>query len=51
MAVSAAVHPTGAMFCLWRPKGRIGAGLVNETGTWTWNDLATRDSERARSFS
>jgi hypothetical protein len=42
--------PTGALLCLWQPAGRIGAGMVNETGTWTWNDLATRDPDRARSF-
>lgn len=42
--------PGGAMFCLWQPEGRIGAGLVNEPATWSWNDLATRDPDRAGSF-
>ena len=41
----------GAEVCLWQAKGFIGAGLVNEVGTWTWNELVTRDIEAAKDFS
>lgn len=40
----------GARVCLWQAAGYPGAGLVNETGTWTWNDLATRDPAAAEAF-
>lgn len=40
----------GAVFCIWEPKELIGAQLVNETGTLCWNELATRDPEKARAF-
>jgi predicted enzyme related to lactoylglutathione lyase len=40
----------GAEVCLWQAKGFIGAGLVNEVGTWTWNELVTRDIEAAKDF-
>jgi uncharacterized protein len=40
----------GAVFALWQRGTLIGAELVNEAGTWTWNNLMTRDLERARDF-
>lgn len=40
----------GARVCLWQAAGFHGAGLVNETGAWTWNDLATRDPAAAEAF-
>ena len=40
----------GAVFCLWQPGETKGAQLVNEVGTWTWNQLSTRDLEGAKRF-
>jgi predicted enzyme related to lactoylglutathione lyase len=42
--------PSGAQVTLWRDTGFPGARLVNETGTWTWSDLSTRDPEAAGAF-
>lgn len=42
--------PTGAVLCLWQPKGHIGAHLVNEHGALTWNELLTPDVDRAADF-
>lgn len=42
--------PSGARVCLWQAAGYAGAGLVNETATWTWNDLSTRAPEAAEAF-
>ena len=42
--------PTGAMLSLWQAKNHIGAGLVNTPGAMTWNELATRDPEKAKAF-
>jgi predicted enzyme related to lactoylglutathione lyase len=41
--------PTGAFVCI-NQQQRPGAQLVNEPGTWTWNNLLTRDLERAKDF-
>src|SRR5689334_19782308 len=41
MAVVA--DPAGAMFCMWQVKNSIGAQLVNEHGTLSWNELMTPD--------
>jgi predicted enzyme related to lactoylglutathione lyase len=48
MAVLA--DPTGAVFAVWQPKGHPGAGLVNEPGAFSWNELNTRDPEAAKEF-
>ena len=48
MAVIA--DPTGAMFGIWEPREGIGAEVVNEPGTLTWNDLATNDTDAASRF-
>jgi uncharacterized protein len=37
-------------FALWQPGELKGAELVNEPGFWTWNNLLTRDLERAEKF-
>ena len=42
--------PTGAFFGLWQAKNHIGAGLVNEPGSVTWNELNTRGAVAARDF-
>jgi predicted enzyme related to lactoylglutathione lyase len=48
MAVLA--DPTGAVLCIWEPRNHIGAGIVNDPGALTWNELSTTDMERAKSF-
>ncbi len=48
MAVLA--DPEGAVFALWQPVDHIGAGIVNEFNTLTWNELRTRDPEAAKKF-
>jgi len=42
--------PTGAIFSIWQPEEHIGAQLVNEPGAFCWNELATRDTAKAKSF-
>lgn len=42
--------PAGAVFMAWQPRGSIGAELVNEPNTLTWNELATNDVEGAKAF-
>jgi predicted enzyme related to lactoylglutathione lyase len=48
MAVFA--DPEGAMFSVWQAKQHRGARVVNEPGSVNFNDLYTRDAERAKSF-
>jgi uncharacterized protein len=48
MAVFA--DPTGAAAAVWQPRLHPGAGLVNEPGAITWNELSTRDTKQAASF-
>lgn len=42
--------PTGAFVCLWQAKEHIGASLVNIPNTLCWNELYTRDPEKAAVF-
>ena len=42
--------PSGAQLGLWQTLGFVGASLVNQTGTWTWNDLLARDTDAASTF-
>ena len=48
MAVFA--DPTGAVFGIWQAGTFVGAGLVNEPGALSWNELGTRDVEAAKAF-
>jgi uncharacterized protein len=48
MAVIA--DPTGAPLSVWQPRTHPGAGLVNEPGAFTWNELSTHDVDAAKSF-
>jgi len=48
MAVFA--DPTGAVFGIWQPGTFPGAGVVNEPGALSWNELNTRDTETAKAF-
>lgn len=42
--------PEGAVFAVWEPKSHWGVGVRDEEGTLCWNELATHDPDRARSF-
>jgi hypothetical protein len=42
--------PTGAVVGLWQAGEHKGADVANEPGTWTWNELQTRDTDKAASF-
>jgi uncharacterized protein len=48
--VAEITDPGGAQVFLWQDAGFAGARLVNETGTWTWCDLSTRDPKAAGTF-
>jgi len=41
---------TGAFIAAWQPGDHLGAQLVNETGALCWNELATSDLAKAKSF-
>jgi predicted enzyme related to lactoylglutathione lyase len=45
-----AADPTGAVFGVWQAGQHIGAGIVNEPGGMTWEDLRSTDPERAHAF-
>lgn len=40
----------GAFISVWQPGAHTGAGLVNEPGTLSWNELITDDTDTAASF-
>ena len=40
----------GAFFSIYQAAAFKGAELVNEVGTWTWNQLVTRDKDKATKF-
>ena len=42
--------PTGAVFGIWQPGTFPGAGVVNEPGAISWNELNTRDLAGAKEF-
>jgi predicted enzyme related to lactoylglutathione lyase len=42
--------PLGSFISIWQPDEHIGAELVNEPGTFGWNELATADLEASRAF-
>lgn len=48
MAIAA--DPTGGAFGLWQARAFGGAQLANEHASFTWNELYTRDFERAKEF-
>ena len=41
---------TGAVVALWQARRHAGAALQGETGAVCWNELATTDTGRARTF-
>ncbi len=42
--------PDGAVVGVWQAGNHTGAGLVNEPGSWAWNQLATRDKATSEAF-
>jgi predicted enzyme related to lactoylglutathione lyase len=42
--------PSGAYFGVWQPRSFAGAGIVNEAGALSWNELNTRDPDAAKGF-
>lgn len=42
--------PSGAMFAAWEPMRHSGVGVRDEPGALCWNELATRDMDRAAEF-
>ncbi|MGI9118741.1 MAG: VOC family protein [Acidimicrobiales bacterium] len=46
--VAVVADRSGAMFGIWQPKGRKGAELVNEAGSWNSSSLNTRDLQGAQ---
>jgi predicted enzyme related to lactoylglutathione lyase len=48
--MSVVADPAGAVFNLWQAKSHIGASLVNEAGTFSWNELLTPDPTKVADF-
>lgn len=42
--------PVGSFISIWQPNEMIGSQVVNEPGTFTWNDLGTTDLAKAGEF-
>ncbi len=40
----------GAAISVWQPGQHIGAGLVDEPDTWSWNELMTTDVDASKTF-
>jgi uncharacterized protein len=48
--MSVVADPAGAVFCIWQAKASIGAEIVNEPVSLTWNELITPDVDAVKSF-
>jgi predicted enzyme related to lactoylglutathione lyase len=48
--MSVVSDPPGAAFCMWEPRAHFGAGIVNEPGAFSWNELRTPDPSAVRGF-
>ncbi|MFC4049559.1 VOC family protein [Actinomadura syzygii] len=42
--------PQGAQFGLWQGEAHVGSAIVNDPGSFVWNELATPDAGPAREF-
>jgi predicted enzyme related to lactoylglutathione lyase len=42
--------PVGSFISCWQPNQHIGSQLVNQAGTFAWNELATTDLAKANDF-
>lgn len=43
-------EPSGGICALWEKGNHIGATLCNDTGAFCWNELATREIDKAKTF-
>ena len=41
---------SGALFGVWQPKERRGAGIINEAGAWSMSSLNTGEPDEAKQF-
>jgi uncharacterized protein len=41
---------TGAIIAAWQPGQHLGAGLVNEPGSFTWSELSSSDMAKSKAF-
>ena len=48
--MTVAMDPTGAFVSFWQAGTSIGAEIIREAGSISWNELATRDIEQAKQF-
>jgi predicted enzyme related to lactoylglutathione lyase len=48
--IAAIRDPGGGNLSVWEPRTRLGATIVNEVGAFCWNELATGEVERAKTF-
>jgi uncharacterized protein len=48
--IAVVADPAGAMFCIWEPRERRGAQLVNEPNAWSMSALNTPDRDGAAAF-
>jgi uncharacterized protein len=48
--LSVFLDPQGAALCLWEPRAHFGAGVVNEPGALSWNELRSPDPEGIKGF-
>jgi predicted enzyme related to lactoylglutathione lyase len=48
--MASVLDPTGAFISINQQQNHPGAQLVNEPGTWNWNNLLTRDVDAAQDF-
>jgi predicted enzyme related to lactoylglutathione lyase len=44
------IDATGAAISAWQPESHLGAGLVNEPGSFTWSELSTSDLDKSKKF-
>jgi uncharacterized protein len=42
--------PTGAVIAVWEPKEHAGVEMKDAAGSLCWNELMTRDAEKAKDF-
>ena len=42
--------PAGAVISVWEARAHAGAGIVNEPGTFCWNELGSSDLDAVRPF-
>lgn len=48
--MSAILDTHGAGFCIWEPRKHFGAGIVNEPGAMSWNELRSPDPKSVQNF-